>query len=240
MTITETVAAETMDRDENTSVDDTELREEAVDLAAPSVGDDGGDEMDADEAAEKASDADAGRRGLVRRLDGALSWPAALTRRARTVVVAVLAAVIVAGSAGLAFVWWTADSASTDRAAGQSAVEAARRDVPELLSYDYRNIDEAFPASAKKLLTGKFLDEYTQLGASVIQPAAKRDAIVTKADVVEASVVTAQKDDVVVLLFVNQTTTSKELEGPRLDGSRVRVHMVGDGDSWKISEFTPV
>ncbi|KXT57261.1 hypothetical protein Y710_09150 [Gordonia sp. QH-12] len=171
---------------------------------------------------------------------GLLLWPADLSVRARRLVVGVLAAVTVVGAGALGYVWWAASSAAADADAGQSALASARRDVPELLSYDYRTIDQAFPKSAKKLLTGKFLTEYTELGASVVQPAAKRDAIVTKADVVEASVVAAEEDSVTVLLFVNQTTTSKDLEGPRLDGSRVRVHMTKDGDSWKISEFVPV
>nr|ADG96493.1 hypothetical protein [Gordonia cholesterolivorans] len=158
----------------------------------------------------------------------------------RRIVVGVLAAVTIAGTGTLGYVWWAAASADADVAAGQSALASARRDVPQLLSYDYRTIDQAFPEAAKTLLTGKFLTEYTELGASVIQPAAKRDDIVTKAEVVEASVVSAKADAVTVLLFVNQTTTSKGMEGPRLDGSRVRVDLTKDGDSWKISEFVPV
>lgn len=57
---------------------------------------------------------------------------------------------------------------------------------------------------------------------------------------VDAALVASDADHATVLLFVNQTTSKKDAEGPRLDGSRIRVQMAKDGDRWKISEFTPV
>ena len=43
------------------------------------------------------------------------------------------------------------------------------------------------------------------------------------ADVASSSVVRASQNRVVVLLFVNQTTTSTRLEGPKVDLNRVRL-----------------
>ncbi|ASR04996.1 MULTISPECIES: hypothetical protein [Gordonia] len=181
------------------------------------------------------------RGGHVKRLGPVVvSWPARLSTKARNGLVRVLAALVIAGAGGLGYVWFATSAATTEASAGQSALASARTDIPKLLSYDYRTVDTALPEAAETMLTGRFLDEYTQLGESVIQPAAKKEQIVTNAEVVDAALVASDADHATVLLFVNQTTSKKDAEGPRLDGSRIRVQMAKDGDRWKISEFTPV
>lgn len=230
------------------------LVEESVSLDTATYGSDVAETDDVADTAESAqirtakaetrgpesARSDSRRRRAARSLDAIVTSPARLTVRARRIVVGLLAMVIVAAAAGLGYTWFATNAGEADAHAGQSALASARHDIPKVLSYDYRNIDEEFPKVAKSMLTGKFLDDYTELGASVIQPTAKRDQIVTNAEVVEASVVSAEQDSVTVLMFVNQTTTSKGMEGPRLDGSRVRAHLINDDGAWKISEFVPV
>ncbi|ORI28809.1 hypothetical protein BH686_00760 [Rhodococcus erythropolis] len=120
-----------------------------------------------------------------------------------------------------------------------AATDSAETRLPQVLSYDFNTVDTQF-ASAVDNLTGKFRDDFAELSSGVIIPAAHRDSIITVAEVVESSVVNADANDVTLLLFLNQSTTSTKYEGPRLDGSRVRVTMTDADGSWLISDITPV
>lgn len=128
------------------------------------------------------------------------------------------------------------DAVSTAR---QEATDAARTSVPAMLSYDFSTIDSTFPSVADSL-AGEFRDEFTELGSTVIIPAAHKDSIITSAQVVETSVVSSSEDEVALLLFLNQNTTSASQEAPRLDGSRVRVTMSDVDGQWLISDLKPV
>ena len=50
--------------------------------------------------------------------------------------------------------------------------------------------------------------------------------------------VRAAQNTVVVLLFVNQTTTSTRVDGPQVDLNRVRMTLTRVGEDWKISAVT--
>ncbi|MGV9668193.1 hypothetical protein [Nocardia niigatensis] len=133
-------------------------------------------------------------------------------------------------------------SVSDHRAVTTSVREArdsAQSRVPKVLSYDFDTVDSELPTATKNL-TGKFHDDFAKLGTSVIIPAAHRDSIITKATIVGTAVASAGRDEVTLLLFLNQETTSTKYQGPRLDGSRVRVTMARDAGTWLISDITPV
>jgi Mce-associated membrane protein len=72
----------------------------------------------------------------------------------------------------------------------------------------------------------------------VVRPTAEEVKAVVKAEVVASSVVRASQDRVVVLLFVNQTTTSTRVEGPQVDLNRVRMTLTRVGGDWKVSAVT--
>ncbi len=55
------------------------------------------------------------------------------------------------------------------------------------------------------------------------------------AEVVSSSVVRASENRVVLLLFVDQTTTSTRLEGPKVDLNRVRMTLSRTGGQWLVS-----
>lgn len=103
-----------------------------------------------------------------------------------------------------------------------------------LLSYDHRRLDRDF-AAAKKLLTGGFADDYANTTKSVVRPTAEQVKAVVTAEVVSSSVVRASENRVVVLLFVDQTTTSTRVEGPQVDLNRVRMRLVRSGGQWLVS-----
>lgn len=71
-------------------------------------------------------------------------------------------------------------------------------------------------------------------------PAAKAQQIVTKTEVAASSMVSAQDAKVVLLMFINRTTTSTSLAQPKLEGSRIRVTMQHSGETWLISQPDPV
>ena len=70
--------------------------------------------------------------------------------------------------------------------------------------------------------------------------AAKQKGVKTEANVVRAAVSDMHPDRAVVLVFVNQVTTSKDRPDPALATSSVMVTMVKNSGRWLISEFNPV
>ncbi len=63
--------------------------------------------------------------------------------------------------------------------------------------------------------------------------ATQYDAVVD-AQVVEAAVVSADPGRVVTVVFVNQTTTSTRVEGPKIDQSRVRMTLREVDGEWLV------
>ncbi|MGB9378398.1 MAG: h domain protein [Mycobacteriales bacterium] len=122
------------------------------------------------------------------------------------------------------------DSARTD------GLAAARAHAATILSYDYRHID-ADIAKGKAATTGKFREEYSQTTSTVVKPTAVQYKAIVQAQVRVASVRSASPDQVVVLLFVNQTTTSTRVTGPKVDQSRVRMTLEKHGDRWLVSKI---
>ena len=130
----------------------------------------------------------------------------------------------------------TAEATDDARAA---AVTAARSDVEDLLSYDYRSLDEDM-ARAKTESTGVFAAQYAQTAQRLAQEAKATHAIV-QATASNPGVVSATEDQVVVLLFVDQASV-KLLTGAtspttRIDQSRVQVTMTKVGGRWLVSQL---
>jgi Mce-associated membrane protein len=128
------------------------------------------------------------------------------------------------------------------RARGDERVEEARtaalaageRHAVTLLSYDHRHLDRDF-ARAEAVLTGSFADDYARTTEKVVRPTAEQVKAVVTAEVVSSSVVRASADRVVLLLFVDQTTTSTRLDGPKVDLNRVRMTLTRAGGQWLVS-----
>jgi Mce-associated membrane protein len=116
-----------------------------------------------------------------------------------------------------------------------AALAAAEAHAVDLLSYDYRHLDRDF-ARARRVLTGSFADDYAHTTESVVRPTAEQVKAVVTADVAASSVVRASPNRVVVLLFVNQTTTSTRLEGPKVDLNRVQMRLDRVDGQWLVSK----
>lgn len=124
-------------------------------------------------------------------------------------------------------------------AARQSAIDAARTRLPQLLSYDYHNLDRDL-AGGRAATTGAFRDKYAELTTKVVAPAAQQQQIVTRTTVAGTSVVNAEPDRVVLLVFLDQVTQTKADPSSRIEGARVRTTLQRQDGQWLVSELTPV
>lgn len=118
------------------------------------------------------------------------------------------------------------------------ALAAARSRVPALLSYKSSTLDDDLDRALAQT-TGSFTDDYGQILTDVVKPTAKRRGISTEASISAAGVVSGDRDEVVVLLFLTQTTTAKG-DRSSVSGSRVEVTLKRSGDDWKIAGLQPV
>ncbi len=189
------------------------------------------DVTEVDEAAETASQPQK-RVGIVGRSMRAL----------RGQITAIVLVVVLLASAGVAawvyFKQYRPDQETGD-AAATVALDAAKNGTVALLSYAPESLDKDF-AAAKSHLTGDFLSYYTQFTQQIVTPAAKQKAVKTSAAVVRAAVSDMHPDSAVVLVFINQNTTSKENPDGAFAASAVKVGMKKINDTWLISSFDPV
>lgn len=159
-----------------------------------------------------------------------------LPLRWRVTAVAMLGAA--AAAAGVAAAGLAAAAHRDDAVARASAAAraAASADIRQILSYDYRRIG-ADLARARADTTGEFRGEFGLLASQLIGPAATQQRTVTRASVPDAAVISATPDQVVVLLFVDQVTTSKPQPQPQRADSQVRVTMQRVGGRWLVAQF---
>jgi Mce-associated membrane protein len=203
-----------------TAVDEAELADTAADEA---TGADESEETDTDSTP---------RPSIVGRS----------VRAARSNLGVILLAAALLASAGVAtwlyFNQYRPDQ-QTDAAASQIALDAAKTGTVALLSYSPESLDKDF-AAAKSHLTGDFLSYYTQFTETIVTPAAQQKAVKTTASVVRAAVSELRPHSAVVLVFVNQNTTSKENPDGAFAVSSVKVSLTKIDGTWLISSFDPV
>lgn len=143
-------------------------------------------------------------------------------------------ALLLAGLVG--YLAWSLSGMNDDAGARLSGRDAAASQVQKILSYDHASFDQG-TAEAEKLMTDRFRKEYDDTVGLVRKDALAKESVV-QAEVVAASVVEADSDRVEALLFVNQTTSDKDLKEPRVDLNRVVVTLVPDGDGgWLVDDL---
>ena len=165
----------------------------------------------------------------------ALGW---CGRRWGSLLIAVLV-LLSAGGAGGVYWWIYRPDQQTDAVAEKQVVDAAKEGTVALLSYAPASLNKDLD-NAKSHLTGEFLTYYSQFTDTIVKPAASKKGVKTEANVVRAAVSEMHPDRAVVLVFVNQVTTSKDRPEPALATSAVMVSMVKNSGRWLISEFKPV
>ncbi len=163
-------------------------------------------------------------------------------RSKRAMVTAGVLAVLLLASAGLAgwlYLNQYRPDQQTDPAAAKVALDAATSGTIALLSYSPESLDKDF-STAKSKLTGDFLSYYTQFTEQIVTPAAKEKSVKTAASVVRAAVSQLEPEKAQVLVFINQTTTSKENPDGSFAASSVKVGLKKINGTWLIESFDPV
>lgn len=151
-----------------------------------------------------------------------------------TAVVLFIAAVAVASFTGYRF--WNDRQAEQARTA---SVDAARRSVAAMFTYDFHTVDTELPKAANDF-TPSFKSDYLKLINQVIAPGAKQKQLTVQATTQAAGVVSADRSHAVVLLYLNQVTTSKDSPQGTVTPSRVRVSLDKDGGHWLLAQVTPL
>ena len=160
----------------------------------------------------------------------------------RAIVTAVLALALIAAVAiGAIFTVQYRNVIRTDHAR-TAAMAAAERAAPVIFSYDYRHLDRDF-AKAEAYLTGGFRDQYAKTTQTVVKPTALQYHGIVQAAVAKpadgsaaaVSVVSATPDQVVVLAFIDQSTTSTRVNGTQVDQNRVLLTLTHTSQGWLVS-----
>ena len=159
-----------------------------------------------------------------------------MTTLRRRLAVAVIATGLIVASAWLA---WDGTARSGAEQAGNDAVQAARESIVAILSYRPDTAEESLSTAARERLTGRFLDDYSQLITTVVVPNAIQKDIAASARVPAAAVVSAAADRAVLLVYVDQTTAVGE-ESPTQTNSSVRVTMERVDGRWLIAGFDQI
>lgn len=219
----------TVDHDDVTDVDET--AEEITETAGQIDGEDTVDTRDRDDAPSVETD-QAPSEDQRQPLAGVLKrW-----------LVPIVLAVLLLGSAGLATWAYLAQfrpDQQTNDAVAAETIKAASEGTVALLSYSPDTLDKDF-AAAKTHLTGDFLNYYTQFTQDIVTPAAKQKQVKTATMIMKAAVSELKPTSAVVLVFLNQTTTSKDNPDGSFSGSTVKVGLTKVNGTWLISKFDPV
>lgn len=154
------------------------------------------------------------------------------------ITLVVLLAITGGVTAWLYFTQYKPDQA-TGTAAADTALIAAKDGTVALLSYSPETLNDDF-TNAKTHLTGDFLNYYNQFTEQIVTPAATKKSVKTSAAIVNAAVAELHPESAVVLVFLNQTTTSTENPDGSFSTSAVKVGLTRVNDDWLISSFDPV
>ncbi|MEV0547655.1 h domain protein [Nocardia salmonicida] len=145
-----------------------------------------------------------------------------------------LIAAIVLGVSG--YQLWQQDKTEQART---DAMSSASRTVSAMFTYEPATVDTELPRAADNL-TESFRAEYLKLIEQAIAPGAKEKQLTVKATTQAEGVVSADPEKAVVLLYLNQLTTSKDSPEGTTSGSRVRVSLDKADNRWLVSQVTPV
>jgi Mce-associated membrane protein len=155
----------------------------------------------------------------------------------RSILLAASVIAAVGLAIGLFFFQYRPDR-QIDDAAAQRAIRAASDGAAASLSYSSDSMARDF-ATAKSHLTGAFLAYYDKFTKDIVTPMVQQKHITQTASVVRAAVSELHPDTAVVLVFLNETTTSKDKREPLTTPSSVRITLTKVNGSWLISKLDP-
>ena len=237
-----------------TAEEKTETSSEAVELTEPSV-----ESSEPDTSADVAEETEAVTAGDADKVEdtdkaedteppewepaepGAAVAGVATKRRVnwgRVFAFGVIPALALLLAIGAGYLKWLDNSVRNADAAAIESVQVAKDSTIAMLSYKPDTVEQQLN-DARNLLTGEFQESYTGLINDVVIPGAKEKQITAVASVPAAASVSAEADESVVLVFVNQTVAVGQ-DPPTDTTSSVRVTLEKVDGRWLISKFDPV
>lgn len=158
-------------------------------------------------------------------------------RPRRPVVGAVVLVLLLAAAVG--YLWLRLDDSRADVDRLESAavtraevLEQARGLAVALTTYDYRDL-----AAQQRLLeqgsTDAFQQKFAETNKTLAPMFAQLEAT-AKGTIVDAAVQKVDGDLATVLVFADQSASSKQSAEPTNQASRLRMHLVRHGDTWLL------
>lgn len=151
------------------------------------------------------------------------------------IVLAVLASVLLGRHA------WNSGTAENGQVVSEAArsvyLDEASSALTTVLSYRAASFD-ADSRKAQGLMTASMRAQYLSTLDKVRANVEKYGLNLT-ATVGAVGIVSATRDQVETLAFVNQSTTAKDSKNTQLDQNRVLVTMVRTAEGWRISKIAP-
>jgi Mce-associated membrane protein len=145
---------------------------------------------------------------------------------------------IMAAAGGAGWAKWVAVSADGAETARIEAAQVAKDATVAMLSYQPSSVDKDLDTASTRL-TGEFKNSYVSLIRDVVIPGSKQKRITAVATVPAVGTVSATRDHVVTVVFVNQTTTVGD-GAPTDTTSSVRVSLDKVSGIWLVSGFDPI
>jgi Mce-associated membrane protein len=120
--------------------------------------------------------------------------------------------------------------------ARRTAAQAAQRAAVDVLSADYRQLDRDIKR-AESRLTPSFRKDYAQLAQKAFGQLARDNHLLLTSTVVGYGVRDASPNRVVVLVFVDQVSTTVKQPTPKLAQNRVRMTMRKMDGRWLVDKI---
>lgn len=216
--------------DETAEETDAEDAEKAVEAPADASAEEDSDEgSDADP--EEETEASGSGESTARRPGGA----ARRLPRPAIQVLGLLIAVALVLSVAVGVLAYNVAGEQAAEGAGPKAMNQAKSSVQQLLSYDYRTIESDL-ANGKSLTTGDFRKEWERDAPRLLQVAQESQTVLQTVPM-SAAVSSATEDEVVVLVFATQASTTAKDTRTKLGTPRLRVTMKLAGDKWLIARL---
>ena len=119
--------------------------------------------------------------------------------------------------------------------ASKEATTAAKKAITEMVTYDYRTVEEDFKW-VNRAGTKSFQEFFTQASGKSKELIVELQATAT-GSVIDAAPKLGTTSKVQVLLFVDQLIKSKDDPEGKLDQTRVAMWMVKQDDRWLVSKL---
>lgn len=154
------------------------------------------------------------------------------TRPYRAVIIG-LSTLLVAAMAAAGFLGWKVQRDNEIDQAATQALAVGQQYAVTLTSIDAAHIDRDF-AAIDAGATGAFKQMYAQ-SAVQLQPLLVQAQSVSKGRVLSASVQSASRERVVLMMFVDAEVTNTTTTGPRVDRSRILMTLDDVDGRWLTS-----